>query len=81
MMPPDGRVSRCLSLAAVGLIRCYRYVVSPVLGPRCRYLPTCSDYAEEAMHRHGVLKGGCLAAARVARCHPWGSSGYDPVPD
>ena len=63
-----------------GLIRVYQLVLSPMLPPRCRYLPTCSDYAIEALAGHGVLDGAWLALCRVARCHPWGGSGYDPVP-
>ena len=69
-----------LALGIRALVRLYQLVVSPVLGPRCRYLPTCSAYALEALERHGAVRGGWLAARRVARCHPWGSSGYDPVP-
>lgn len=63
-----------------GLIRAYQWVVSPIMGPRCRYLPTCSEYAAEAVARHGSLRGGWLAVKRIGRCHPWGGSGYDPVP-
>src|SRR5258708_19215648 len=63
-----------------GLIRLYQLVLSPLLPPRCRYLPNCSDYAIEALARHGVLNGLWLALRRIARCHPWGGSGYDPVP-
>jgi len=66
---------------ASGLIRAYKYAVSPLLGPRCRHLPSCADYAEEALRRHGMARGAWLAARRLGRCHPWGSSGYDPVPD
>jgi putative membrane protein insertion efficiency factor len=51
-----------------------------MIGPRCRFLPTCSDYALEALARHGVVRGGWLAVRRISRCHPWGDSGYDPVP-
>jgi putative membrane protein insertion efficiency factor len=51
-----------------------------VIGPRCRYLPTCSDYALEALETHGLARGLFLAAKRLLRCHPWGGSGYDPVP-
>ncbi len=63
-----------------GLIRLYQLVISPLLPPRCRYLPSCSDYAIEALARRGVLAGLFLALRRIARCHPWGGSGYDPVP-
>lgn len=65
-------------LAAIWL---YRLFLSPFLGRQCRFLPTCSHYAEEALLRHGPLRGGWLALRRLARCHPWGGSGYDPVPD
>ncbi|MBE53515.1 MAG: membrane protein insertion efficiency factor YidD [Pelagibacterales bacterium] len=63
------------------LIRSYQYTISPVLGPKCRYLPTCSNYALEAIYKHGVLKGGLLTLKRISSCHPWGKSGHDPVPD
>ncbi len=63
-----------------GFVRAYRLLVSPLLGPNCRYCPSCSEYAIEALHRHGALRGGWLALRRCARCHPWGGSGYDPVP-
>ncbi len=62
-------------------VRAYRLVFSPWVGHNCRYLPTCSAYALEALEKHGALKGGWLAARRVARCHPWGKSGIDNVPD
>jgi putative membrane protein insertion efficiency factor len=62
-------------------IRCYQLLVAPVLPPACRYLPSCSHYADEAIARHGALRGSWLALRRICRCHPWGSSGYDPVPD
>lgn len=79
-MRPDHTVNRLPARAARLLVRLYRYCVSPLIGPSCRYLPTCSDYADEALHKHGLLRGGWLAAARLTRCHPWGGSGYDPVP-
>jgi putative membrane protein insertion efficiency factor len=63
------------------LVRLYQLLLSPVLPPSCRYLPTCSDYAIEALARHGVLAGTWLTLRRLARCHPWGGSGYDPVPE
>ena len=69
-----------LAKILLGLIRFYQYALSPMLPPRCRYQPTCSQYAIEAVHKYGVLKGGWLAAKRIGRCHPWGGSGYDPVP-
>jgi putative membrane protein insertion efficiency factor len=58
----------------------YRYGISPLIPPRCRYVPTCSEYAIEALDIHGPAKGSLLAAGRICRCHPWGGSGYDPVP-
>ena len=62
------------------LIRFYQYAISPMLPPRCRYTPTCSQYAVEAVSKHGAFKGGWLALQRIARCHPFGGSGHDPVP-
>ena len=70
-----------LTLPLRGLIRIYQLFISPMLGPSCRYLPSCSDYAAEAIERHGALTGSWLALKRLARCHPWGGSGYDPVPE
>lgn len=59
----------------------YRMALSPVLGPNCRYEPTCSSYALQAIERFGALRGGWLACRRIARCHPWGGCGHDPVPE
>ena len=64
----------------IALLRFYRYAISPMLGRNCRFHPTCSEYAIEAMQRHGALRGGWMAAKRVGRCHPFNSGGYDPVP-
>lgn len=62
------------------LIRVYQLAISPMLGSRCRFHPSCSDYAMEALRVHGLLKGLWLAVRRVGRCHPWHPGGYDPVP-
>ena len=62
-------------------VRAYRLLLSPWIGKNCRYEPTCSAYALEALDRHGALKGGWLALRRIGRCHPWGGMGYDPVPE
>ncbi|MFZ1983259.1 MAG: membrane protein insertion efficiency factor YidD [Desulfatitalea sp.] len=62
------------------LIRTYQLVVSPLIGPACRFAPSCSQYALEAIDRHGLLKGGLLACRRLLRCHPWCDGGFDPVP-
>ncbi len=73
-------ISRALAKPLIWLVRLYRVAISPWLGLNCRYQPTCSSYAIEALQVHGVLKGSWLAAKRIGRCHPWGGSGYDPVP-
>lgn len=64
----------------LAMIRFYRRYVSPVKGPCCRYIPTCSEYALEAVEKYGALKGGWLALRRILRCHPFRPGGYDPVP-
>lgn len=64
----------------VKLIRLYQFTLSPYMGRQCRYTPTCSNYAIEALQKHGLLRGGWLAVRRILRCAPWGGSGYDPVP-
>lgn len=63
-----------------GLLRFYKCVVSPLLPPACRFLPTCSEYAAEAIERHGVAQGSLLAGRRLVRCHPFCAGGFDPVP-
>jgi putative membrane protein insertion efficiency factor len=62
------------------LLRAYQLTISPLLGPRCRFYPSCSSYAMEALQLHGAAKGSLLAAKRVCRCHPWNDGGFDPVP-
>ncbi|MFT5111941.1 MAG: putative membrane protein insertion efficiency factor [Parasphingorhabdus sp.] len=63
------------------LLRGYQLIISPLLGPRCRFYPSCSEYAIEAIERYGAAKGGWLAIKRIAKCHPWHPGGCDPVPD
>jgi uncharacterized protein len=63
------------------LIRFYQLTISSIVGRRCRYLPTCSDYARTAIEKHGAWRGFLLGFSRVTRCHPWGGHGYDPVPE
>jgi len=63
------------------LIKIYQTLISPLTPSTCRYQPTCSYYAKEALQKHGLFKGGWLALKRILSCHPWGGSGYDPVPD
>lgn len=74
-------IGQVLALPLRGLVWLYRYAISPLIGANCRYQPSCSAYAEEALRRHGAFKGGWLALKRIGRCHPWGGSGYDPVPE
>lgn len=65
----------------MGAIRAYQLVLSPMLGPRCRFYPSCSCYARTAIERHGALRGSWLGVSRLLRCHPFARGGYDPVPD
>ncbi|WP_373766730.1 membrane protein insertion efficiency factor YidD [Glaesserella sp.] len=77
-----GTTSKLSPLAYVmlALVHFYRYVISPLIGPRCRFYPTCSTYALEAIKIHGAWKGGWLALKRILRCHPFSQGGDDPVP-
>lgn len=79
----DGQVSivaRLLALPLRALVWLYRRGISPIIGAHCRYQPSCSAYAEEALSRFGFFRGGWLTVKRLSSCHPWGGSGYDPVP-
>lgn len=64
----------------LALIRCYQYAISPLLGQNCRFVPCCSDYAIEAIEKHGAFRGACFGLKRIFRCHPWNPGGFDPVP-
>ena len=66
---------------ALFLIRLYQWTVSPLLGPNCRFHPSCSQYALDAIDHHGLARGAWLATRRIARCHPWNPGGFDPVPE
>lgn len=74
-------IRKIIAAPFILLIRIYQWVISPILPNSCRYEPTCSNYAIEAIRRCGVIKGTYLGARRIASCHPWGGSGYDPVPE
>ncbi|MBV6633716.1 MAG: membrane protein insertion efficiency factor YidD [Alphaproteobacteria bacterium] len=76
---PNGLI-RVLTLPLLALVYFYRYVISPLIGPSCRFQPTCSEYALDALKLHGPVKGTWLTVKRISKCHPWGSHGYDPVP-
>ncbi len=73
-------LGQVLAWPLLGLVWLYRHTVSPWLGNNCRFEPSCSVYAAEAVRKYGAFRGTWLAAKRIARCHPWGGSGYDPVP-
>lgn len=82
LMPERNPLSRAVQALLSGLIGIYRYALSPWVGRQCRYYPTCSAYAQQALARHGPLKGAFLAARRVCACHPWSARPLtDPVPD
>jgi putative membrane protein insertion efficiency factor len=74
-------LGRLLAWPLLGLVGLYRLLISPWLGNNCRFEPTCSAYAVEALRKHGAFRGSWLTLARISRCHPWGGSGHDPVPD
>ena len=74
-------LGRLLAWPLLGLVALYRVAISPWLSNNCRFEPSCSAYAMEALRVHGAFRGTTLTAKRIARCHPWGGSGYDPVPE
>ena len=74
------KISQLLTYPFILFVRFYQVAISPLKPPTCRFSPTCSTYALEALKKYGLLKGGRLALRRIMRCHPWGGSGYDPVP-
>lgn len=73
-------IKTLLTFPFVLIIKIYQWVISPLLPPMCRYQPTCSNYALQALKKHGLFVGGFYAIKRILSCHPWGGSGYDPVP-
>ncbi len=74
-------IIKTISLVLIGTIKTYQFVVSPFFSGSCRHVPTCSQYTIEAIHQHGPIKGIYLSAKRILRCQPYGTNGYDPVPD
>ena len=70
---------KLIKILILALLKTYKFFISPFLGTSCRFLPSCSDYAYEVITDKGVIKGGVLAIKRLAKCHPWGKNGYDPV--
>ncbi len=73
-------INKILAFPFIAIIKVYQWIISPLLGPKCRFTPTCSHYALEAFKKYGPFKGLWLAIKRILRCHPWGGHGYDPVP-
>ena len=74
------QIKYILSLPFIILIKLYQWIISPLLGPKCRFTPTCSQYGLEAFKKYGPIKGFWLTINRMRKCHPWGGHGYDPVP-
>lgn len=74
------RIEKAVRFLAIFLITVYKKIISPAFAPSCRYVPTCSQYAKDAIVKHGFLKGSYLAIRRLLRCHPFHAGGYDPVP-
>ena len=76
----QARAGIAASTAALGLIKAYQYGIRPMLGQRCRFFPSCSEYTAVAIGEYGVIRGASMGALRLAKCHPWHAGGYDPVP-
>jgi putative membrane protein insertion efficiency factor len=72
---------KALVAVLIGFVKLYRLAISPWLGSRCRFIPPCSEYMTEAIENHGAVRGSIMGLSRITRCHPWGGSGHDPVPD
>ena len=72
-------INKIFKNIAISLINLYKYLISPLLGNNCRYLPTCSEYTKESIKKYGVIKGFWLGLKRIVKCHPWGKGGYDPI--
>ena len=72
-------INKIFKNIAISLINLYKYLISPLLGNNCRYLPTCSEYTKESIIKYGVIKGFWLGLKRIVKCHPWGKGGYDPI--
>ncbi|MEO1201768.1 MAG: membrane protein insertion efficiency factor YidD [Pseudomonadota bacterium] len=79
-MSPSPVMARLFARPLIGVVKLYRVAISPWLGANCRFDPSCSAYAIEALETHGAWRGSVLTLRRLSRCHPWGGSGYDPVP-
>ena len=77
----QARAGMAASTAALGLIKAYQYGIRPMLGQRCRFFPSCSEYTAEAIGEYGVIRGSTMGTLRLAKCHPWHAGGYDPVPE
>jgi putative membrane protein insertion efficiency factor len=72
-------LSKIITYPFIVLIKIYQFGISPIIGPKCRFTPTCSHYGKEALEKYGIFKGGWMTMKRIARCNPWGGHGYDPV--
>ena len=74
-------INKYISFPLILMIRLYQLFISPLLGQNCRYLPTCSEYSVKSLKEHGLFRGSILSIKRISKCHPWGSHGFDPVPN